>query len=71
MVVSSAPMIEGLATDTIVVSTRIMKKPSTSVQRAAQGLIFGSGWDSAAALLTRQVYAPASRPRLGATSLAV
>ena len=31
-------MIRGLATDTIVVSTRIMKNPTTSAQRAGQGL---------------------------------
>src|SRR5690606_28956690 len=63
MVVSSAPIIDGFATDTIVVSTRIMKKPSTSVHRAAQGLIGGpeTGW-SAAGLLTPQAY------DLGATS---
>jgi divalent metal cation (Fe/Co/Zn/Cd) transporter len=34
-------MIDGLATDTIVVSTRIMKKPSTSDHRAGHGLISG------------------------------
>ena len=30
-------MIAGVATDTIVESTRIMKKPSTSAHRAGQG----------------------------------
>ena len=31
-------MIAGFATETIVESTRIMKKPMTSAQRAGQGL---------------------------------
>ena len=35
---SRAALIAGFATETIVVSTRIMKKPMTSAQRAGQGL---------------------------------
>ncbi|GAA1780103.1 hypothetical protein GCM10009768_06200 [Leucobacter iarius] len=39
MVVPSPSMIEGFATDTIVVSIRIMKKPSTMDHRAGHGRI--------------------------------
>ncbi len=35
--VSNASMIAGVATDTIVVSTRIMKNPITIAQRAGHG----------------------------------
>ena len=35
---SSAALIAGLATETIVVSTRIMKNPMTSAHRAGHGL---------------------------------
>src|SRR3954452_2575240 len=39
---SRAALMAGFATDTMVVSTRIMKKPMTRAQRAGQGLRAGA-----------------------------
>src|SRR6476469_8451755 len=48
---SSAALIAGFATETIVVSTRIMKNPMTSAQRAGHGLRRGAfGTDAAASV---------------------
>ena len=47
---SRAALIAGLATETIVVSTRIMKNPMTSAHRAGHGLRAGAvGADAARA----------------------